>query len=103
MIVLDTDHLSELQYPNSVRGTRLAQRLKKNRGSEPPPTLRDWRLPSVLSGAVLNGSRPVARREPTRPDTPGNRGRPQARPRDRIRAQEAMGRRARQGFPSDAG
>jgi tRNA(fMet)-specific endonuclease VapC len=27
MIVLDTDHLSELQYPNSVRGTRLARRL----------------------------------------------------------------------------
>ena len=27
MIVLDTDHLSELQYPNSVRGARLSGRL----------------------------------------------------------------------------
>ena len=27
MIVLDTDHVSELQHPNSVRGTRLSGRL----------------------------------------------------------------------------
>jgi tRNA(fMet)-specific endonuclease VapC len=27
MIVLDTDHLSELQYPSSARGTRLVERL----------------------------------------------------------------------------
>jgi tRNA(fMet)-specific endonuclease VapC len=27
MIVLDTDHISELQYPNSVRGARLLARL----------------------------------------------------------------------------
>ena len=28
MIVLDTDHISEPQYPNSVRGARLLERLK---------------------------------------------------------------------------
>ena len=32
MIVLDTDHFSELQYPNSVRGARLSARL----GAVPP-------------------------------------------------------------------
>ncbi len=32
MIVLDTDHISELQYPNSVRGARLLARLSAVEG-----------------------------------------------------------------------
>jgi len=29
MIVLDTDHLSELQHPDSSRGVKLAERLEQ--------------------------------------------------------------------------
>ncbi len=39
MIVLDTDHISELQYPNSVRGTRLLGRLNSLEGDQSATTI----------------------------------------------------------------
>jgi tRNA(fMet)-specific endonuclease VapC len=39
MIVLDTDHVSELQYPNSVRGARLLERLNAVEGRPAATTI----------------------------------------------------------------
>jgi tRNA(fMet)-specific endonuclease VapC len=39
MIILDTDHMSELQYPNSVRGARLLGRLSAVEDSQLATTI----------------------------------------------------------------
>ena len=39
MIVLDTDHITELQYPNSVRGSRLLKRSAVVEDGDPATTI----------------------------------------------------------------